>query len=201
MSKGKKFDSGKLSYSLLELDAYAEQVKVLMFGAREYGWSNWKLVEPPARYWDALLRHIKDYASGQQYDEKSGLSHLGHIGANIMFLLWFERNKGFTPDSISELERTLQGSQPASRLDNQPVPSEPLQPSDQPSPTAQVTASSSISDAQLQQLERQLKQLLDSASARRSGPPGSLIGDAEKLVREQLESAPQPSAKAPASNS
>lgn len=95
---GKKFDQGKLRWSLLPLQSMREVVRALMFGANKYGDHNWKLLlqqDPKARerYYDALERHITDWWDGAEYDDESGLHHLAHAGCCVLFLLWWEREK------------------------------------------------------------------------------------------------------------
>jgi hypothetical protein len=90
--KGLKYDEGKLRWSLLPLLEVKEILRVLEFGAKRYGANNWKQVRPARRYLDAAYRHLVAYTSGEKIDPESGISHLAHLGCNILFLLWFERN-------------------------------------------------------------------------------------------------------------
>jgi hypothetical protein len=85
---GRKYDTGKLRYSLIPVLALAEIVKVLCFGANKYGDNNWIHVENASqRYLDALMRHVESYRSGEMLDPESGLHHLAHAGCCILFLL------------------------------------------------------------------------------------------------------------------
>ncbi len=91
---GKKYDAGKLRYSLIPALALAEIVKVLCFGAKKYGDNNWIHVENAReRYLDALMRHIEAYRSGEMFAEDSGLHHLAHAGCCILFLLYLNITK------------------------------------------------------------------------------------------------------------
>jgi hypothetical protein len=92
--EGKKFDLGKLEYSLIPYEALEEIIKVLMFGKGKYGKDNWKLVEPKDRYIDAAFRHLAAYQKGDLHDEETGLSHLAHIGCCILFKLWEDVKDG-----------------------------------------------------------------------------------------------------------
>ena len=92
--KGKKYDTGKLRWSLLPIKPVEEIVKVLMFGANKYGDNNWQGLEgAKERYYDAMLRHIMAWKEGEVSDSESNLSHLAHAGCCLLFLLWFEINK------------------------------------------------------------------------------------------------------------
>ncbi|MFA5168950.1 MAG: dATP/dGTP diphosphohydrolase domain-containing protein [Candidatus Omnitrophota bacterium] len=88
MTEGKKFDSGKLRWSLLPWREVREVVKVLEFGAVKYSLDNWKKVEPKSRYVDAMFRHLTAWASGEKLDSETGLSHLAHLICCALFLLW-----------------------------------------------------------------------------------------------------------------
>jgi hypothetical protein len=59
VTEGKKDDAGKLRFSLLPVEALAELVRVLEFGAKMYGVDNWKRLENGRlRFWDATQRHL-----------------------------------------------------------------------------------------------------------------------------------------------
>lgn len=83
-----KFDQGKPRYSLIEPGFLLELAKVMTIGAEKYSKDSWKTVpDAKQRYRDALLRHV--YAE-ERVDKESGLSHLAHAAANIMFLFYLE---------------------------------------------------------------------------------------------------------------
>jgi hypothetical protein len=91
---GVKYDSEKLRYSLVPLDALQEVVKVLEFGAKKYAPDNWKHVDnAEARYWDAAMRHIVAYKLEDNADSETGLSHLAHAICCLMFLMNFDNNE------------------------------------------------------------------------------------------------------------
>lgn len=85
---GRKFDGDKLSYGLLPPKALQETVHVLTLGAHKYEPDNWKYVpDAQNRYFDALMRHLWAWKSGEQNDPETGLNHLSHAACNIMFIL------------------------------------------------------------------------------------------------------------------
>lgn len=92
-----KFDSGKIEWHLLPLDAMEEVMKVLMMGKKKYGDFNW-LNEPTFNYtrlYNSGTRHRNKFIKGQDFDEESGLYELAHSIANDLFLLTYMlRNKG-----------------------------------------------------------------------------------------------------------
>lgn len=89
---GKKFDTGKLNWSLLPFDVVEEAVKVITFGAMKYEPNNWQGVETE-RYVSALLRHFTAWRKGEIVDHESGLDHLSHMLTNLIFIIWQEKHK------------------------------------------------------------------------------------------------------------
>jgi len=89
--QGKKYDDGKLDWSLLDFSALEYVVEVLQYGAAKYGRDNWRGVpDAPRRYFAALMRHLAVYSTDPQaHDEESGLPHIAHAVCNALFLLSF----------------------------------------------------------------------------------------------------------------
>ncbi len=97
-SVGRKFDAGKLDYTLVPWDGLEEVVKVLEFGARKYARDNWQQVEGGMqRYQAAAFRHMIAYNQGEKVDPETGLSHLAHAGCCLLFLLSLEKRNGPNP--------------------------------------------------------------------------------------------------------
>lgn len=99
---GRKNDAGKLDWSILQLDLLEDTIRVLMFGETKYDRENYQHVKPTRRYWSAFLRHAALYRAGEQFDQETGISHLGHMVASLLFLTWFEKRGQFGPGSLSE---------------------------------------------------------------------------------------------------
>lgn len=97
-SGGRKCDGGKPDWSLVEWGFFISVVKVLTFGAVKYNRENWKSVGRH-RYEAAIFRHIIAYVSGEKNDPETGLSHLAHVGASLMFLTWFDEQEEKYVDS------------------------------------------------------------------------------------------------------
>lgn len=94
VSKGKKFDTGKLRWDLVPFKAMSYIVAVITFGAMKYDANNWQLLaDAEGRYFAACIRHLSAYKEGEWLDPESKLPHLAHAGCNILFLLWFGDRK------------------------------------------------------------------------------------------------------------
>lgn len=88
MTIGMKFDTDKLSYSLLPRAALAWTTAVLTYGAIKYARGNWEHVEQwDERYYDALIRHLEAWRAGEYFDEETSLPHLAHAACCVVFLL------------------------------------------------------------------------------------------------------------------
>lgn len=88
LDEGRKYDSGKVRYGLLPLKALKEVSEVLTFGAVKYGDNNWRLVDNlESRYFDAAMRHLLDWKSGNLTDKESNKHELAHSICCLMFIL------------------------------------------------------------------------------------------------------------------
>jgi hypothetical protein len=90
-----KFDSGKLDWSLLPWDTLEEIIKVLQFGAGKY--SPWNWAEGDGfkynRLFNSSMRHfIAWFWRREDKDPETGLSHIAHLGCNVLFLLHYVLN-------------------------------------------------------------------------------------------------------------
>ncbi len=90
-----KHDSGKADWSLMPFEAVEEINKVLEFGANKYAAHNWQLCSgfKYTRVISSLLRHVFAFMRGEDNDPESGISHIAHAGCNIIFLLYYIKNK------------------------------------------------------------------------------------------------------------
>ena len=93
-SVGHKDDQEKNRLDLIEPEFIESVGKVLTFGADKYEPNNWQKVEDAEnRYYAAAMRHLMAWRKGEKTDPESGISHLGHVACNIMFLQHFEREE------------------------------------------------------------------------------------------------------------
>ena len=88
---GRKDDLGKEPWHLMPWDALHEVMKVLSYGAKKYAPHNWRKVEPlQERYFDAAMRHLIAHHESDKFDKESGLLHIAHATACLLFMLSHE---------------------------------------------------------------------------------------------------------------
>jgi len=88
----RKWDSGKLKYSLILPEFLEEMAKVLTLGEINHppeadGSPSWQQVKEE-RYIDAMIRHLQAYRMGGRLDEDMGTHHMSHVAVNAMFICW-----------------------------------------------------------------------------------------------------------------
>lgn len=71
-------------------DAREDVAKVLEYGSKKYKAWNWAKGQRWGCTLGSLLRHAEKILQGEQVDQESGLPHWGHIGCNLLFLVWFQ---------------------------------------------------------------------------------------------------------------
>ncbi len=96
----KRFNEGKVDFTLLPVKACEAECRVWMGGEKKYGRSNWK------KLWGentvnvamaSLLRHSFAILNGEVTDKESGEYHAAHIRANAAMLIeYYERQKDET---------------------------------------------------------------------------------------------------------
>jgi hypothetical protein len=83
---GDRYNSGKLKWSLVSWKALEPMIEVLMFGANKYSSWNWTKGLKYTEVCESLQRHLNAFIQGEDNDQESKLSHVGHILCNAMFL-------------------------------------------------------------------------------------------------------------------
>lgn len=91
--KAKRNNKDKLKWSLVDFNSFEDMVKALEYGAKKYDMHNWKKGLLITEVADSMLRHLFSFLEGEDNDKESGISHIGHIQANAMFLSYMIKNK------------------------------------------------------------------------------------------------------------
>lgn len=102
--KAIRYNQGKPRWSLVKQSALLPMVEVLEFGAAKYSANNWQKGLPIQEVCESLKRHLDAYMEGEDNDPESGLSHIGHIQCNAMFIAWMVKNKPEFDNRNEEIE-------------------------------------------------------------------------------------------------
>jgi hypothetical protein len=90
-TQGIKHDQHKPRFDLIPPLAERQVAAVLEYGARKYAPDNWRKVDnAQVRYLAAARRHINAWQAHETNDPESGLNHLAHAIASLMFILELE---------------------------------------------------------------------------------------------------------------
>ena len=98
---GDRFNEGKPKWSLVPQSSLIPMVRVLEFGAKKYGDYNWTKGLSIRETCESLKRHLDAFMEGEDKDNESGLSHIGHIQCNALFLSWMMENRKDLDDRIN----------------------------------------------------------------------------------------------------
>lgn len=93
-----KHDEGKSRLDLVPFDALLMVGHVLAFGANKYEHRGWEKGLDRGRIFAAAQRHLAQWATGQNNDPESGLSHVAHAACCCLMLLASEL-RGIGTDS------------------------------------------------------------------------------------------------------
>ena len=88
-----RFNDGKVEWSLVDFKSIEPLARVLEFGAQKYARNNWKKGMDVTKMMESLLRHAFSFLSGETEDQESGITHIGHIMCNCMFIQYMMDNK------------------------------------------------------------------------------------------------------------
>lgn len=91
--KGIRHNEGKPKWSLVPQSALIPMVQVLEFGANKYAPLNWQKGLSIREICESLKRHLDKFMEGEDFDEDSKLSHIGHIQCNALFLSWMIQHR------------------------------------------------------------------------------------------------------------
>lgn len=86
MMQADRYNENKLKWSLVDFKSLEPLVRVLEYGCIKYSRNNWKKGLPASETMESMVRHCFKLMGGELTDSESGISHIGHIMANAMFL-------------------------------------------------------------------------------------------------------------------
>lgn len=107
-----KYDDEKVRLELLPFQALGEVGKAFTWGAKKYEDHNYRKGFRWTRLVGSILRHTFAWASGENLDPESGLSHLAHAGATVLMLLDAEVNELGEDDRWARREKFSRDNQP-----------------------------------------------------------------------------------------
>lgn len=84
--KALRYNKNKPKWSLVHFKSLEPMIKVLEMGAEKYSPDNWKKGFEGKEVHESMMRHVSKLFDGEWLDEESGLSHIGHIMCNAMFI-------------------------------------------------------------------------------------------------------------------
>lgn len=83
--KSLRYNEGKPKWSYVHYESLIPMIRVLEYGALKYAPDNWKIGLNLNEILESTQRHLAKLMDGEEIDEESGLSHMGHIQCNAMF--------------------------------------------------------------------------------------------------------------------
>lgn len=107
VSKGIKYDKGKVRLELYPPEALFATAQVLTVGATKYDARNWEEGLHFSRVFGALMRHLWAWWKGENTDPETGLNHLHHAGCCIAFLQTYVERKMLSFDDRPKAGQTL----------------------------------------------------------------------------------------------
>ena len=84
--EGVKYDEDKVQLQLIDPSFIEGVGLVLTYGASKYSPNNWRKGINFTRIYGAIMRHQNAWLSGEDFDPETGLSHLYHASAGLMFI-------------------------------------------------------------------------------------------------------------------
>ena len=98
MSEAKHFDEGKPPLEQLPYESLKAIAEVFAYGEGKYSRFNWCAGMQWMKLAGSCCRHLYKWIGGEDKDDESGLSHLAHLGADCMMLIWYIQKGRGTDD-------------------------------------------------------------------------------------------------------
>lgn len=88
-----RHNEGKRRWSLLDIEAIEGLIDALEYGAEKYSRDDWKKGMPITVLYDKVQRHLAEVMKKNDIDSESGLLHVDHAMADLMFLSHMVRER------------------------------------------------------------------------------------------------------------
>ena len=93
-----RFNEGKPQWHQLHFKSLLPLIRVMEYGEKKYGKDNWKKGQDIPSLCDCAMRHLTAFMDGEELDPESGVSHIGHIMANCMMIVYnMDKNTTLIP--------------------------------------------------------------------------------------------------------
>lgn len=86
--KADRFNEGKPQWHQLHFKSLLPLIRVMEYGEKKYGKDNWRKGQDIPSLCDCAMRHLTAFMDGEELDPESGVSHIGHIMANCMMIVY-----------------------------------------------------------------------------------------------------------------
>ena len=83
-----RFNEGKPQWHQLHFKSLLPLIRVMEYGEKKYGKDNWRKGQDIPSLCDCAMRHLTAFMDGEELDPESGVSHIGHIMANCMMIVY-----------------------------------------------------------------------------------------------------------------
>lgn len=93
-----KADGGKPRTDLMPPAPLLDIADVFRFGADKYADRNWERGFDWSRLYGSAMRHLLQWWGGQDNDPETGMSHLAHLGCNVLMLLEYQHSQAGRDD-------------------------------------------------------------------------------------------------------
>ncbi len=80
-----RYNTGKPKWSLVHMHSLVPMIRVLEYGALKYAPFNWQKPMKRDELLDSMQRHLAALIDGNELDDESWWTHIGHIMANALF--------------------------------------------------------------------------------------------------------------------
>ncbi len=86
IEEASKWDTDKIKYSLVPVEALRRLAALYTLGAERHGERNWEKGTDYSRWYDALQRHANAWQEGEEYDPADGQHHMIAVAWNAFAL-------------------------------------------------------------------------------------------------------------------